>query len=230
MTQNIEKSQEFYQEFFSEEWDLDYANRQRYEIVFSLIDDLPINETGRVLDIGAGSGRISEFLNRRFMNVVSMDIVVSPLFSETVDNTDISPVEGALPKLPFADDSFDLVMCSEVIEHIPSRSNQYEAIEEIARVTGTGGYVVLSTPNPESVRKQTMNIVKQVGKRLGLADTDDTGGQLVENWISSNELRTALERHMVIKQQRGSYYNILSHIPILRDCSIRYRTLLLMLI
>ncbi len=47
--------------------------------------------------------------------------------------------------LPFADDSFDLVICLETMEHLMS---PYYALMEIRRVLKTGGKLICSVPNP----------------------------------------------------------------------------------
>jgi ubiquinone/menaquinone biosynthesis C-methylase UbiE len=51
--------------------------------------------------------------------------------------------QGDITHLPLADSSVDLVIASEVIEHLPNPS---EAFSEIARVLAPGGYVVLTVP------------------------------------------------------------------------------------
>jgi 2-polyprenyl-3-methyl-5-hydroxy-6-metoxy-1,4-benzoquinol methylase len=57
---------------------------------------------------------------------------------------------GDITKLPFADHSFDVVICSEVLEHIPDDA---EAIREITRVLKPGEMLVVSVPSflPEAI-------------------------------------------------------------------------------
>jgi SAM-dependent methyltransferase len=53
-------------------------------------------------------------------------------------------VQGDAQMLPFADDSFDLVVCCETIEHVPDAR---KALREMYRVTRPGGRLFLTTPN-----------------------------------------------------------------------------------
>jgi SAM-dependent methyltransferase len=53
-------------------------------------------------------------------------------------------VEGDIEDLPFADGSFDLVVCLETLEHV---EHPDAAVAELARVAGDDGLVIVSSPN-----------------------------------------------------------------------------------
>lgn len=53
----------------------------------------------------------------------------------------------------YADDSFDVTVCSEVLEHIKEYSMEDIALEEIGRVTKCNGIIILGTPNSELLGK-----------------------------------------------------------------------------
>lgn len=63
-------------------------------------------------------------------------------------------------RLPFADDSFDAVVCAEVLEHI---TDWDAVVAELARVAKPGGRVVISTPNVHGLAQ----MVKVALVRLG---------------------------------------------------------------
>lgn len=90
-----------------------------------------------LLDIGTGNGEISYFLNTEFV-VTSVDIEDQRCskngYSFLVANE----------TLPFADNSFDIVVSNHVIEHVADQSLH---LSEIARVLKTSGIVYLATPN-----------------------------------------------------------------------------------
>jgi 2-polyprenyl-3-methyl-5-hydroxy-6-metoxy-1,4-benzoquinol methylase len=50
--------------------------------------------------------------------------------------------------LPFADHSFDVVLCTEVLEHVPDPA---VVVAELARVTKPGGRVIVSIPNEVNI-------------------------------------------------------------------------------
>jgi SAM-dependent methyltransferase len=89
----------------------------------------------RALDVGAREGHQTRWLRERGYDVTSLDI--EPQFPECLAaNVD----EG----LPFEEESFDLVWCAEVIEHLKDPEH---ALREFRRVTKPGGDIVLTTPN-----------------------------------------------------------------------------------
>ncbi len=103
------------------------------QIAFSLAGE---GKRQRALDFGCGDGFWSEQLQQRGWSVTSADTDTS-LYTEAVY------VDGEKP-LPFADDSFDLVWLTEVIEHIV---NLGQFLREVRRIARPGGRLVITTPN-----------------------------------------------------------------------------------
>ncbi len=116
----------------------------------------------RVLDAGCGPGRhLAEAFRRQGVDVVGLDMKMNDL--TTARNTlnlmrnekedgggHTLVMKGDITGLPFADNSFDLVICSEVMEHIPEHER---AAAEITRVLKPGKAMVVSVPRylPERI-------------------------------------------------------------------------------
>ncbi len=101
-------------------------------IALSLV---PPGHGRRALDVGAREGDQTRWLRSRGYDVTSVD--VEPGFEDC-------HVVDVNAGLPFEDDSFDLVWCSEVIEHLEDPA---KALAELRRVTRPGGELILTTPN-----------------------------------------------------------------------------------
>jgi SAM-dependent methyltransferase len=82
----------------------------------------------KVLDIGAGGSGYHKF----FPNRLSVDI----------DPERKPDVVADAHKLPFADGEFEMVLCTEVLEHV---KNPKVVMDEIFRVLKPGGLIVLTT-------------------------------------------------------------------------------------
>jgi len=100
----------------------------------------------KILEIGAGSGKISYHLIQAGNDVISLDIDVN-LFRRTFfPDKKIQFLLANGISMPFKDETFDIVICNQVIEHIPE-SSQLNLVTEIYRVLGKKGLVYLATPN-----------------------------------------------------------------------------------
>lgn len=88
----------------------------------------------KVLDYGCGPHK-SSYLRWLGFKVTSVDI-------QKYGDEDVVVVGASEKKLPFVDDEFDIVIASEVIEHV---EDPFSLIHELLRVSNK--YVVLSTPN-----------------------------------------------------------------------------------
>ena len=99
-----------------------------------------------VLDIGCWSGQLEQLLVSNAKKVFGLDPGKDAIgiAKKKVPQGDFSI--GIAEKLPYKSNSFDLVLCYEVIEHLP-RGNEQIAVNEMYRVLKSGGYLILSTPH-----------------------------------------------------------------------------------
>ncbi len=86
----------------------------------------------RVLEVGVGEGIVSQRLRDRFpgVPVIGLDLPDVELADEWAERG-VSAMFGDATTLPFADDTFDLVLAIEVLEHVPGPER---ALAELARV------------------------------------------------------------------------------------------------
>lgn len=112
-----------------------------------------INPEGTMLDLGCGEGRHIFGVMEKFpdLKCIGLDPHIESLdkafeglkFLESISNTKTNFLSGSAYSLPFSDDSFDLVVCSEVLEHL---HDYKDAIKEINRVLKPGGQFLASVP------------------------------------------------------------------------------------
>ena len=100
-----------------------------------------ISPDSRVLDAGCGRGGVIELYWEEVQQAVGMDADAQSLLEHRCLQ---QLVRGDLAQLPFATASFDLVMCSWVLEHLERPGVVFE---ELARVLCAGGHLVLLAPN-----------------------------------------------------------------------------------
>ncbi|SUA75331.1 3-demethylubiquinone-9 3-methyltransferase [Nocardia otitidiscaviarum] len=125
-------------------------------------DRLRIGPGVRVIDVGCGAGRHSFEAYRRGADVVAFDQNVADLADvqvmfeamaeagESPDYAKAETVRGDALDLPYGDGEFDVVIASEILEHIP-RDGQ--AVNELVRVLKPGGALAVTVPRwlPERI-------------------------------------------------------------------------------
>jgi SAM-dependent methyltransferase len=115
----------------------------------------PVGPGDRVLDVGCGAGRHALEAYRRGARVVALDLsddelpgVAGMLRAMRLDGEGGPHAYGAVARgdarqLPFPDASFDRVIASEILEHVPDDAR---AMAELARVLRPGGWLAVTIP------------------------------------------------------------------------------------
>lgn len=149
-----------------------YDLRRRLEV---MMNSLPRDLSAAVaLDGGCGPGFFSKALAGRGASVVSADI--SPSLARIASaRASSAGVVCDVAALPFDDESFDVVLSSECIEHT---ADPRASFLSLARVLRSGGTMILSVPN--SRWKASVVVAGALGVR-------PYGG--LENWVHPRQLR-----------------------------------------
>ena len=84
-----------------------------------------------------------EFL-RKFKKMKNLDYISADLYSPIVD------VKADILDLPFENESFDIIFCNHVLEHI---EDDKKAMSEIYRVMKKGGWGIIQVPMKNSLEK-----------------------------------------------------------------------------
>jgi len=123
------------------------------------INELELTPGMKILDAGCGAGRhLCEAFRYPGIEVVGIDMNGEDLakahallsLMERAKGGSWLVIKGDITQLPFRDESFDAVICSEVLEHIP---DNVTAIREMVRVLKPGGHLAVSVPRffPERI-------------------------------------------------------------------------------
>lgn len=122
------------------------TSRPRYEYTLSLALE---QDAGRALDVGCSPGHLAMALVKAGFEVQGLDLnqvwlaKYAPGWPERLRITHSNLEQDPLP---FASESFDLVIFTEVLEHI-AVTDPGVVLMEIRRVLRPGGRMLLSTPN-----------------------------------------------------------------------------------
>lgn len=130
----------YYENYYKKnDYKLSKKQKKRIYNTISLIPD----DVDSILEVGCGDGRIINPLVNKYKNVCGLDIS-----QESLKNVKTLKVVGSIEDLPFEDDNFDIVLCCEVLEHLPVEIYE-KSLKEIERVAKK--YILLSVPNNENL-------------------------------------------------------------------------------
>lgn len=110
------------------------------------------NNVESLLEVGCGDGRILNRLKGKYEKICGLDISYNAL-----EHVKTSKVQGSLENLPFLDNSFDILICCEVLEHLPYPIYK-KAIKELERVSKK--YIIISVPNKENLGSRMVKCPK----------------------------------------------------------------------
>jgi 2-polyprenyl-3-methyl-5-hydroxy-6-metoxy-1,4-benzoquinol methylase len=171
----------------------DYDTNRRLEVLVDEFvgDKIPGRTT---LDAGCGLGFFSRrILSRGPAKHVAFDLAPNLVrkLSTALPEAEVVVADMLDLDATFGQRRFDVVVCSEVIEHTP---DPLLALENLCKRVAPGGYLTVSCPN--SRWKWLLHIAQTLRVRrkyLGY-----------ENWISAAEMRTTIERcGLVIERAEG---------------------------
>jgi len=157
-----------------------FWQRRRHAITVSWT-----RNAGHILDAGCGSSIIIQSLN----NAVGMDYSENKV--RFLRRYGIPLVRGSAFALPFRDQSFDCVISSQVIEHIP-----YDEVlfTEMKRVLRPGGMLVIGTPDYDTIGWRTIEPLYGLLQPGGYKDEHITH-------YTRTRLAEILERHGFIYEE-----------------------------
>jgi ubiquinone/menaquinone biosynthesis C-methylase UbiE len=129
-----------------------YASREEYVIHLMHLSDYKraqfLVKNKNVLDLGCNSGYGTNLLAEECKSIIGVD--VSPEAIKTADlkynkpNLEFQLVDGI--NLPFEDNSFDVIISFQVIEHLVDYDTYFKEVQRVLRLDGI---LLLTTPNAE---------------------------------------------------------------------------------
>lgn len=147
-----------------------YPSRLRVKKILKELGNL----SGKnILDVGCEAGYVSlKILEKNPRQLCAIDICQEAIdkFKQKLKNkkfkSEIILKKAYMQDLPFKANSFDAIVCTEVIEHAP---NLPKCFLELSRVMKPGGKLIVTFPN-EKLRKLVYPIVKLFGINTDVED------------------------------------------------------------
>ena len=187
-----------------------YNHRSRWMSYWHQIDEVLRLKPDSVLEIGIGDKTVVNFLKSQGVNITTLDI-----------NKDLKPdVIGSVLTMPFRDSSFDVVLCAEVLEHLPFEKFE-EGLKELKRVSRKN--LVLSLPHFGRSLKFSFKIPlikeKRIACRLAFPIKHVFNGEhyweIGKKGYPPDKIRKIIKKYFQIKKEFIPFENQYHHFFIL---------------
>jgi SAM-dependent methyltransferase len=116
-----------------------------------------LTPNSRVLDLGCGRGGVVELFWREVKVAAGLDPDTSSLAGHRAPGMPV--IRGVGESLPFVNESFDLIVCLWVLEHL---QDPLATLREVRRVLRPGGHLIFVTPNLSN----PVMLLNRIGKAL----------------------------------------------------------------
>lgn len=117
-----------------------YWECRRLACILSVLERITVE--GNIIDVGCGDGVLLWHLESAGLQKVGADVSLTRLH-RSQSRCQALYVQAEATELPFLNHTFDLVVCTDVLEHLPAMER---AVSELARICTDKGHILISVP------------------------------------------------------------------------------------
>lgn len=141
-------------------WLAEYADKRTNDFLFDVVENvIALNGSANVLDVGCGPGKWTRYFARRCSRVTAVDVSseMIMLAKEVMSKEGLTNVGFHVmdvSELSLSSNTYDLVNCVTVLQHILDDDNWKKAVKNMVRVTKPHGRILLFETAPDFVIKK----------------------------------------------------------------------------
>ncbi len=173
--------------------------KERHHGYHAMIDELelevlrPLAQDKEVLEVGCGTGLLMQGLKNHARSISGIDLSSGMLRHARERGHEV--VQSNATRIPFKDESFDLVYSYKVLAHIPQIE---QALAEMSRVLKPGGFLVAEFYNALSLRR----LAKWVGGPGKISD-QRTEADIFTRWDTPDQVLGYLPAELTFHAWQG---------------------------
>ena len=192
-----------------------WIEQARLRVIREMIAEAPGD---CILEVGAGGGRVLRMFKQSRLTAIDVSSKFQEIARENLRGYDAEFILGEVDKLGLPAESFDKIICTEVLEHV---SEPEPILREIARLLKPNGRAVITVPNDPLINGGKQFVRRTpIGWLIG--DRLNWGGDKyhLHQW-RPKEFESYLSRFLVVERRQSAPFNWL---PI-RACFLARRRL-----
>lgn len=154
-----------------------------------------------VLEVGCGGGHVLRMFPEANLTGLDVSGCMLEKARKNLAGYRVQLLKGEMHELALNDQTYDKVICTEVLEHV---ENPDAILSQIRRVLKPGGTAVITLPNDHLIR-QIQSMIRFSGlSRLPLFNRIAWGGDEYHLHIwRASEMRAMIAKHLTLVHQRS---------------------------
>lgn len=189
-------------------WPIRLVESRRLAIIRRFMGDVDGQE---LAEIGSGGGHVLRMFPTARLTAIDVSGVFLEIARRNLAGYDVRFLKGEVDKLDLPPESFDRIICTEVLEHVTEPET---ILASIARLLRPSGIAAITVPNDPLILRMKQIVKRSPARRL-FGDRIDWGGDVyhLHRW-TPGEFESLLRRHFVVTERRFAP----SRWPPLRSC------------
>lgn len=194
----MNKVKNFYDKFYTIQRRMTRIEEMKQDVRVNVLREFLKGDGRRykkILIVGCGSEKDLSITTKR---IIAIDIswVAIKIAKKQFEYNEYFVADAC--DLPFANNFFDCVVCSEVIEHVVDSDKM---LFEFQRVLCEKGTLIITVPNWYSFYGMVRKLAEFITRRSVTA-----GNQPIDNWYTPGKLKIQLNRYFRVEEIRGIWY------------------------
>jgi len=121
------------------------TDRGNLQVNLDFLEQTGLMSKGKkALELGCGTGNLAAYLQSQGIAMTASDISKTAIEHARKIHPDVELRTHTAEELPYGNESFDIVMSFDVLEHVPNTARH---LREVHRVLRNNGYYLFQTPN-----------------------------------------------------------------------------------
>lgn len=184
-------------------WLIRLVERRRFAIIRRFMGNV---EGLDVAEIGSGGGHVLRMFPGARLTAIDVSGEYLAIARDNLVGFEVQFLKGEVDKMSLPAQSFDRIICTEVLEHVV---DPQAVLSEIARLLRPTGIAVVTVPN-DALILRLKNVIQRRPFRWLAIGSIDWGGTMyhLHHW-TQKEFRTLLNEHLVVVEHTGAPLGIL---------------------
>jgi 2-polyprenyl-3-methyl-5-hydroxy-6-metoxy-1,4-benzoquinol methylase len=179
-------------------WPIRMIERRRLAIIRDFVGP---HSNVEIAEIGSGGGHVLRMFSQARLTAIDVSSVYLDIARKNLKGYDVRFLKGEVDKMDLPPESFDRVICTEVLEHVVDPE---AVLAAIARLLRPSGVAVITIPNDPLILRLKSVVSRLPGRWLAPGRIDWGGDAYHLHRWSRGEFESLLRQHFRVGERRSA--------------------------